>query len=176
MLLAPFVLHGRSCLAKDEGSVVKFWLAEVLGWLAAGKPEVRGQLWCFDWLKCLGDWQIGKSEVRGQLCFDWLKCLGDWQPGSLCWPCLCVCAVAGVCDGETGVGYGTVEYWIRLRVPMDQALRLYKVSSWCLSGWRIQNDCLSLSLSPPSPPSPPLSLALTLIKSIIAFILQLLEM
>jgi hypothetical protein len=33
----------------------------------------------------------------------------------------------GVSDGETGVGYGTVEYWIRLRVPMEQALRLYKV-------------------------------------------------
>ncbi|KAJ8302489.1 LOW QUALITY PROTEIN: hypothetical protein KUTeg_018885 [Tegillarca granosa] len=28
-------------------------------------------------------------------------------------------------DG-TGIGFGTVEYWIRLRVPMEQALRLYK--------------------------------------------------
>ncbi|XP_076449555.1 protein fantom-like isoform X2 [Babylonia areolata] len=37
-----------------------------------------------------------------------------------------VAALTGVGDGETGVGYGTVEYWIRLRVPMDQALRLYK--------------------------------------------------
>ncbi|KAK7114118.1 protein fantom-like isoform X1 [Littorina saxatilis] len=34
--------------------------------------------------------------------------------------------LTGVDDKETGVGYGTVEYWIRLRVPMDQALRLYK--------------------------------------------------
>lgn len=28
----------------------------------------------------------------------------------------------------TGIGLGMVEYWIRLRVPMEQALRLYKVS------------------------------------------------
>ncbi|PVD20902.1 hypothetical protein C0Q70_19065 [Pomacea canaliculata] len=34
--------------------------------------------------------------------------------------------LTGVADGETGVGYGTIEYWVRLRVPMDQALRLYK--------------------------------------------------
>lgn len=25
------------------------------------------------------------------------------------------------------MGFGIVEYWIRLRVPMEQALRLYKV-------------------------------------------------
>ncbi|XP_048736763.2 protein fantom-like isoform X2 [Ostrea edulis] len=30
-------------------------------------------------------------------------------------------------DGEgAGMGFGVVEYWIRLRVPMEQALRLYK--------------------------------------------------
>ncbi|XP_069113817.1 protein fantom-like isoform X2 [Argopecten irradians] len=29
-------------------------------------------------------------------------------------------------SGGTGIGFGSVEYWIRLRVPMDQALRLYK--------------------------------------------------
>lgn len=28
------------------------------------------------------------------------------------------------------MGYGVVEYWIRLRVPMEQALRLYKVSCY----------------------------------------------
>ena len=35
----------------------------------------------------------------------------------------------GVENGGMGVNYGTVEYWVRLRVPMAQALRLYKVSS-----------------------------------------------
>lgn len=34
--------------------------------------------------------------------------------------------LTGITDKETGVGYGTVEYWVRLRVPMEQALRLYK--------------------------------------------------
>ncbi|XP_021379189.1 protein fantom-like isoform X4 [Mizuhopecten yessoensis] len=29
-------------------------------------------------------------------------------------------------SGGAGIGFGSVEYWIRLRVPMDQALRLYK--------------------------------------------------
>lgn len=34
-------------------------------------------------------------------------------------------------EGEgVGMGYGVVEYWIRLRVPMEQALRLYKVSCY----------------------------------------------
>ncbi|KAK3603408.1 hypothetical protein CHS0354_009388 [Potamilus streckersoni] len=34
--------------------------------------------------------------------------------------------LSGVAGDLTGVGFGTVEYWIRLRVPMEQALRLYK--------------------------------------------------
>jgi len=33
----------------------------------------------------------------------------------------------GVDDGQCGVHYGCVDYWVRLRVPMEQALRLYKV-------------------------------------------------
>nr|KAG5707913.1 hypothetical protein BaRGS_031644 [Batillaria attramentaria] len=37
-----------------------------------------------------------------------------------------VATLTGVTDKDTGVGYGTVEYWVRLRVPMEQALRLYK--------------------------------------------------
>ncbi|XP_067651381.1 protein fantom-like isoform X3 [Haliotis asinina] len=32
----------------------------------------------------------------------------------------------GVGEGINGIGFGTVDYWVRLRVPMDQALRLYK--------------------------------------------------
>ena len=28
---------------------------------------------------------------------------------------------------DCGIHYGTVDYWVRLRVPMEQALRLYKV-------------------------------------------------
>ena len=32
----------------------------------------------------------------------------------------------GIAEGSAGVNFGTVEYWVRLRVPMDQALRLYK--------------------------------------------------
>ena len=35
--------------------------------------------------------------------------------------------LTGVGDSDTGIPYGTVEYWVRLRVPMEQALRLYKV-------------------------------------------------
>ncbi|KAL4234620.1 Protein fantom [Mactra antiquata] len=34
--------------------------------------------------------------------------------------------MTGVSGNATGIGFGTVEYWVRLRVPMDQALRLYK--------------------------------------------------
>ena len=33
----------------------------------------------------------------------------------------------GVSETEQGIHYGTVDYWVRLRVPMEQALRLYKV-------------------------------------------------
>ncbi|KAL8619480.1 hypothetical protein ACOMHN_011831 [Nucella lapillus] len=47
--------------------------------------------------------------------------------------------LTGVADGETGVGYGTVEYWVRLRVPMDQALRLYKERTKAL-GYLTAND------------------------------------
>lgn len=32
----------------------------------------------------------------------------------------------GVDMNNPGNGFGTVEYWINLRVPMEQALRLYK--------------------------------------------------
>ena len=38
--------------------------------------------------------------------------------------------VLGLDEGGLGVHYGMVEYWVRLRVPMAQALRLYKVSSF----------------------------------------------
>ncbi|XP_052817311.1 protein fantom-like isoform X2 [Mya arenaria] len=34
--------------------------------------------------------------------------------------------LTGVMASGTGIGFGTIEYWVRLRVPMDQALRLYK--------------------------------------------------
>ena len=34
----------------------------------------------------------------------------------------------GVNDADCGSHYGTVDYWVRLRVPMEQALRLYKVT------------------------------------------------
>ncbi|XP_052231915.1 protein fantom-like isoform X2 [Dreissena polymorpha] len=34
--------------------------------------------------------------------------------------------LTGISGSRTGIGFGTVEYWVRLRVPMDQALRLYK--------------------------------------------------
>ena len=37
----------------------------------------------------------------------------------------------GVEDGMAGVSYGVVEYWVRLKVPMEQALRLYKVRNNC---------------------------------------------
>ena len=36
----------------------------------------------------------------------------------------------GLDEGGLGVHYGMVEYWVRLRVPMAQALRLYKVSNF----------------------------------------------
>lgn len=38
----------------------------------------------------------------------------------------------GVKDGSPGVLYGTVKYWIRLKLPMEQALRLYKERSKAL--------------------------------------------
>ena len=28
----------------------------------------------------------------------------------------------------SGENYGTMDFWVRLRVPMDQAIRLYRVS------------------------------------------------
>ena len=33
-------------------------------------------------------------------------------------------------DKDCGIHYGTVDYWVRLRVPMEQALRLYKVHTF----------------------------------------------
>ena len=41
---------------------------------------------------------------------------------------LLLCCI-GVENGGVGVNYGVVEYWVRWKVPMDQALRLYKVST-----------------------------------------------
>lgn len=38
-----------------------------------------------------------------------------------------VATLTGVTGSGTGIGFGSLEYWVRLRVPMDQALRLYKV-------------------------------------------------
>lgn len=32
-----------------------------------------------------------------------------------------------------GVEFATMEYWVRLRVPMDQAIRLYRVSMFKVS-------------------------------------------
>ena len=42
-------------------------------------------------------------------------------------------SLTGVQGSGSGLGFGTLEYWVRLRVPMDQALRLYKVTdiNWC---------------------------------------------
>lgn len=34
-----------------------------------------------------------------------------------------------------GANYGTLDFWVRLRVPMDQAIRLYKVSDAKHSKW-----------------------------------------
>ena len=36
-------------------------------------------------------------------------------------------SLTGVHSSGSGIGFGSLEYWVRLRVPMDQALRLYKV-------------------------------------------------
>ena len=36
--------------------------------------------------------------------------------------------LTGVSGSGSGAGFGSVEYWIRLRVPIDHALRLYKVN------------------------------------------------
>ena len=38
-----------------------------------------------------------------------------------------ICHV-GVDNGMVGISLGTVDYWVRLKVPMEQALRLYKVN------------------------------------------------
>lgn len=38
-----------------------------------------------------------------------------------------VCHVTGTAGEGSGIGFGHLEYWVRLKVPMDQALRLYKV-------------------------------------------------
>ena len=38
-------------------------------------------------------------------------------------------SLTGVHSSGSGIGFGSLEYWVRLRVPMDQALRLYKVCS-----------------------------------------------
>lgn len=37
--------------------------------------------------------------------------------------------LTGVNYEGTGMNFGTLEYWVRLRVPMEQALRLYKVGT-----------------------------------------------
>ncbi|RUS82637.1 hypothetical protein EGW08_009590 [Elysia chlorotica] len=47
--------------------------------------------------------------------------------------------LTGVGDGESGIGYGTVDYWIRLRVPMEQALRLFKERTKAL-GYIMTNE------------------------------------
>ncbi|XP_035828549.1 protein fantom isoform X2 [Aplysia californica] len=48
-------------------------------------------------------------------------------------------SLTGTADGETGIGYGTVDYWVRLRVPMEQALRLYKERTKAL-GYIMANE------------------------------------
>ncbi|BFZ12751.1 hypothetical protein BsWGS_15789 [Bradybaena similaris] len=50
-------------------------------------------------------------------------------------------SLTGVADGETGIGYGTIDYWVRLRVPMEQALRLYKERTKAL-GYIMTNERL----------------------------------
>ena len=39
-----------------------------------------------------------------------------------------VCVGVGADSQGAGTNYGLVEYWVRLKVPMEQALRLFKVS------------------------------------------------
>ncbi|KAH9499089.1 Protein fantom, partial [Bulinus truncatus] len=48
-------------------------------------------------------------------------------------------SLTGILDGETGIGYGTIEYWVRMRVPMEQALRLYKERTKAL-GYIMTNE------------------------------------
>lgn len=48
--------------------------------------------------------------------------LFDHPPGRI----HCTAFLTGVDMNNPGNGFGTVEYWINLRVPMEQALRLYK--------------------------------------------------
>jgi len=43
-----------------------------------------------------------------------------------------------VSDVDCGIHYGTIDYWVRLRVPMEQALRLYKVTH------SLYNTCIKL--------------------------------
>lgn len=45
--------------------------------------------------------------------------LFDHAPGRI----HCTASLTGV---DSGIGFGTIEYWIHLRVPMEQALKLYK--------------------------------------------------
>uniref|UniRef100_A0A2C9M2E5 C2 domain-containing protein n=1 Tax=Biomphalaria glabrata TaxID=6526 RepID=A0A2C9M2E5_BIOGL len=51
-------------------------------------------------------------------------------------------SLTGITDGETGIGYGTIDYWVRMRVPMEQALRLYKERTKAL-GYIMTNERLT---------------------------------
>ena len=46
------------------------------------------------------------------------------------------CCYVGVSETDCGIHYGTIDYWVRLRVPMEQALRLYKVTHLLYSMYR----------------------------------------
>ncbi|XP_059142176.1 protein fantom-like [Physella acuta] len=55
-------------------------------------------------------------------------------------------SLTGVVEGETGIGYGTLDFWVRLRVPMEQALRLYKERTkalgYIMTNQRLANQAL----------------------------------
>ena len=50
----------------------------------------------------------------------------------------------GVTGDGKGINFGIVEYWVRLKVPMEQALRLYKVSL-TVACYGITDRCLHQS-------------------------------
>jgi len=57
---------------------------------------------------------------------------------------LCDHCSVGVNDSDCGIDYGTVDYWVRLRVPMEQALRLYKVRLFIMQHvYKITNKVVS---------------------------------
>ena len=39
----------------------------------------------------------------------------------------------GAAEAGPGTNFGLIEYWVRLKVPMEQALRLFKVKLYKLN-------------------------------------------